>query len=321
MPVAIAIAIALMLAACRGSPPPDPAPDSVPVPGGESASPSAPPWDGPLGIEGLQAYGARHADTFGGLYLDPPGGNSVTMLFTDDLERHAAAVTVIHAATRVRQVDHTEAELTALIGSLDFEALAGQGIDMVSASVDVIDNVVELEVKSNDPTAELRLEAAHGGLLDVTVHPVPGPWAHAEAGDGWRLLASGRASGDEAYTVRAATDHAELGDLWDAVGLDGEVPAADLDQEVVVSFGHGVGSSCPEVRLDGVVARDGVVFSATSDPLAPRACTADLAGAAVFVVAVERAALPDDGFTLQLSETSVTCPDCGFTEQIEVDLP
>ena len=39
------------------------------------------------------------------------------------------------------------------------------------------------------------------------------------------------------------------------------------------------------------------------------------------VVAVERAALPVDGFTLQLAETAVTCgAECGSTEQIEVQL-
>lgn len=315
-----ATTLALLLAACGGA-----------VPGSTSPAPAAPrtsaeasmaAWDGPMGIEGLQAYGAQHADTFGGLYLDPPGGNSVTILFTDDLERHATAVLAIHPATRVLQVEHTEAELTALLESLDFQAMAGQGIDVVSGSVDVIDNVVELEVKSNDPTAELRLEAAHAGQLDVTVHPVPGPWAHAEAGDGWRLLTAGQAGGDEAFTVRAATDQAELRELWDALAIGGDLPAADLDDEVVVSFAHGIGSSCSELRLDDVVVRDGVVFSVTSDPLAPRGCTADLVGAVVFVVAVQRAALPADGFTLQLAATNVTCgAECGSTEQIEVELP
>lgn len=312
--------LALLLAACGGAPRGSTPPVSVAL--GTSAEASIPDWDGPMGLEGLQAYAARHADTFVGLYLDPPGGNSVTILFTEDLEQHAAAVQAIHPATRVLQVEHTEAELTALLASLDFEAMTGQGIDMVAASVDVIDNVVELEVKSNDPTAELRLEAAHAGLLDVTVHPVPGPWAHTETGDGWRLLTAGQAAGDEAFTVRAATDQSELRELWDALAIGGDLPAADLDEEVVVSFAHGIGSSCSELRLDDVVVRDGVVFSVTSDPLAPRGCTADLVGAVVFVVAVERAALPAAGFTLQLAATNVTCgADCGSTEQIEVQLP
>lgn len=75
-----------------------------------------------------------------------------------------------------------------------------------------------------------------------------------------------------------------------------------------------------EVRLDDVVITEEAVFSEISDPLSPRACTSDLVGAAVFVVAVARDALPSDGFTLRLSERSTTCTDCGFTEEIEVAL-
>src|SRR5688500_17678578 len=150
------------------------------------------------GIEGLQAYGAAHADQFGGLYIDPPGGSHVVMLFTDGLDLHAPAVEAIKPGTTLRQVEHTEAELVALIESFDFESLKADGIEMVSGSVDVIGNRVTLEAKSNDPTAELRLELAHGGLLDVTIFPVPGAWQNVAEGDGWRLIADGEAAGTEA---------------------------------------------------------------------------------------------------------------------------
>lgn len=90
---------------------------------------------------------------------------------------------------------------------------------------------------------------------------------------------------------------------------------------MAVSFGHGIGSSCRELRLDDVVIHDGLVFSVTSDPLSPRACTADLAGTAVFVAAVSRDALPAAGFILRLGEQTTTCADCGFTGEIEVPLP
>ena len=272
------------------------------------------PLPEPGTIEDLMAYGRDHVDQFGGLYIDPPGGTSVVMLFTADLERHQAAVNAIVPGTRVRQVAHTEAELTALIESLDFEGLEADGIQMVTAAVDVRGNRVTMDVKSNDPTVELRLELAHAGLLDVTVHPVPGPWANVESGEGWRLLVAGQAGGQEAYIVRAATDAEAWGEMWATIGLEGAAPAVDLADDVVVSFAHGIGSSCPEIRLDGVTIAGGVVFSETSDPLGPRACTADLAGAVVLVVAIARDALPDDGFTLQLR-----ADDIG--EAIEVPLP
>ena len=152
-------------------------------------------------------------------------------------------------------------------------------------------------------------------------------WHDVEAGDGWRLLASDRVDGpDKAYRVDAATTPAELQRLWREISFGGAPPDVDFEREVVVAFAHGIGSSCPELRLDEIVIQDGVVFSSASDPIvdrfgSPRACTADLVGAVTFVVAVERAALPDDGFTLRLTERSVTCDDCGFSEEIRVDLP
>lgn len=39
----------------------------------------------------------------------------------------------------------------------------------------------------------------------------------------------------------------------------------------------------------------------------------------MFVVAVERDALPDDGFTLRLAERTIT--GGGFQEELEVELP
>ena len=276
----------------------------------------------PPDVEDLLAYGRRHRDAFGGLYLDPPGGSRVVMLFTADLETHRQAVNDILPGTQVRQVRFTEEALVALLESLDFEALEAEGIHMVSAGLDTIGNKITLEVTSNDPTVELRLELTHGGMLDVTVFPVPGEWSNATEGDGWRLLEAGEASGSEAYTVRAATNAEAWAETWEALAIsDDPPPEVDFGAEVVVSFGHGIGSSCPELRLDDVHIEAGVVYSVTSDPLSPRACTADLVGAAVFVVAVERDSLPDGGFTLRLSRETVTGPGAGFSEEIEVSLP
>ena len=272
--------------------------------------------------EGLIAYGNEHADQFGGMYIDPPGGTRVIMLFTGDLEEHQRAVDEILPGTQVRQARFTEAALVELLESLDFEALEADGIEMVSAGLDTIGNKVTLEVKSNDPTVELRLELQYGGMLDVTVYPMPGEWANVTEGDGWRLVATGEASGAEAYTVRAARNAEEWVEVWDALALPSlDAPTIDFADEVVVSFAHGIGSGCREMRLDGVEVENGLVFSQTSDPLAPRACTSDLRAAVVFIVALDRDALPDDGFTLRLSRELLTGPGAGFTEEIDVALP
>ena len=271
----------------------------------------------------LAAYGAEHFDTFGGMYIDQAAGGDVVLLFTRDVERHARAASALApagVAVRVRRVDFTEAELNEVLEGLDLASMNHAGLELVGAGVDIIRNVVTLEVKTNDPTFEQQMENAHLGRLDVTVHPVPGPWENAADGDGWRLLAFGETGSAEAHTVRAAPDSATWAEMWGALGLVGEPPAVDFETEVVVSFGHGIGG-CPELRLDGVEVDDGTVFSVTSDPLAPRVCSQPLAGAAVFVVAVSRDALPDGGFSLRLSERSVTCEDCGSTMAIEVSLP
>jgi hypothetical protein len=240
------------------------------------------------------------------------------MLFTRDLAAHEDAVNEIVPGTRVRQVTYTEAELRALQEELAANLFREEGIEFLSASVDTIGNRVVVSLKSDDPTLELRLEAAHVGMLDASVFPFPGPWANVEAGDGWRLLATGDERG-EAYTVRGATTVAEWEALWEAVGIEGERPEVDLDVEVVVSFGHGLSRSCPELRLDELVIEEGVVFTVTSDPLAPRGCDADLSAAAVFVVALDRDAVPAHGFTARLERDSQLHPD--FTMIVDVSLP
>ena len=317
----VALLAAAFVAGCASDRPGIVAPED-PRPGESIVIPMGP--DGPELPEeivvALQAYGAEHAHEFGGLYVEDQSRGAFGMFFTDRLEEHAAALAEIWPRVTVRGVRYSEATLMEVLERLDLAGMAGPGLEPMSAGIDTMNNVVTLEVKSDDPTLEMRLELQYGDMLDVTVHPLPGEWANAAEGDGWRLLAAGEASHADAYTVRAATDEAEFVDMWSAVALGGERPVVDFDAEVVVSFGHGIGSSCPELRLDDVSIGDGLVFSVTSDPLEPRGCTADLVGAAVFVVAIERDALPADGFTLQLDRDGG--PDCeGCTAALNVELP
>lgn len=272
-------------------------------------------------VTALQAYGAEHPGEFGGLYVEDQSRGSFGMFFTDRLDEHAAAVAEIWPRVTVRAVKYSEAALLRVLEGLDLEGMARPGLEPLSAGLDTMNNVVYLEVKSDDPSLEALLELQYGDMLDVTVHPFPGEWANMASGDGWRLLAAGQASHADAYTVRAATDAAAFDQMWADLALDGDRPSVDFNDEVVVTFGHGIGSSCPELRLDGVSTGGGIVFSVTSDPLEPRACTADLVGAAVFVVALERSALPDDGFTLRLAEQRITGDGADSTEVLDVPLP
>lgn len=314
---ALVVLTGMLLAACAGprsgafgSPPTEPEP-SISI----RIGPDGPelPEDA---VAALQAYGAAHPDEFGGLFVDDQARASFVLLFTGHLDEHAAALAEIWPRVTVREVEFSEAALMAVLEGLDLTGMTRDGVEPISAGLDTMNNRVTLELKADDPTLGPSLERQYGGMLDVTVYPIPGPWANVTEGPGWRLLASGRTSGNEAYLVHAATNDAELQALWASLALDAPLPAVDLADEVVVSFAHGIGSSCPEVRLDGVEFTDGVVFSRTSDPLSPRACTDDLVGAVAFVVALDRASLPAAGFTLRLG------PDTGPPgEPLEVELP
>lgn len=322
--LSVAVVSLVVLSGCGANlPATSESPEPEPTPAPSVSIPIGP--DGPElredVVAALQAYGTEHADEFGGLYVDDQSQGSFVMLFTDHLDEHAAALAEIWPRVTVRGVRFSEAELTEVLERLDLAAMAGDGIEPLSAGLDTINNRVTLDLKSDDPTLELRLELEYGGRVEVTVHPLPGEWSNVTEGDGWRLLAAGEAGPDEAYTVRAATDESGWDELWSVLGLDAERPEVDLASEVMVSFAHGIGSGCRELRLDDVVIDGGVVFSVTSDPLAPRGCNADLAGAATFVVAIERDAVPADGFTLQLAERQITGQGAGFSEVIEVPLP
>ena len=304
-----------------------------PAPGGNTSPDSGPEQsivipmgpDGPElpedAVAALNAYGAQHVVEFGGLYVDDQSQGSFVMLFTDRLEEHAAALAEIWPRVSVKGVRYSEAELRELQDTLGRELFGADGIELLSVSVDIMANVVQVALKSDDPTLERRLEAGHPGMLDASVFPLPGPWANVEHGDGWRLLAVGDGR-TEAYTVRAAVNATEWDALWATLQLDVPRPEVDLGSEVVVSFGHGLSQSCSELRLDDVRVADGVVYSVTSDPLSPRGCNLDLSAGAVFVVALDRAALPADRFTLQLdAEGNPGCAeDCGFTPVLVVEL-
>ena len=274
----------------------------------------------------VQRYAAGQPDVFGGLYLDD--GLTVVQ-FTDHLARHDAAIQRLGIAAgryRLERVDHTEAELLELQRQISDELASGGivGAQFVSSSVDTIDNVVEVTVKSNDANLERQLRARYGDadVLDLVVAPLVEDWEQPEAGDGWRLLAHGRVV--ESYTVRVAADAGELGGLWETMGMDGSPPEVDFGQALVVSFVQGIGSSCPELRLDGVEVAGNAVFPRLSNPLQPRACTADLVGGQAFIVALDRASLPGTPFRVRLTPPDQPLPcdgDCGAGAPAEVRVP
>ncbi|HVM30090.1 MAG TPA: hypothetical protein VM305_04895 [Candidatus Limnocylindrales bacterium] len=268
----------------------------------------------------LVAYGAREHDTFGGLWME---GATVVMCFTARLEEHRRAAERLAPLmdVDVRHCPNTEAALKAVMQAIvdDMAELQALGFQVNSVGLDTMSNVVQLEARTNLANAAELLRERYGDLLRADIHPLPAAWHNRLEGPGWRLLAAGinRDSG-LAYTAEPALDEASYEALWERLDPFSERPAVDVDTEMVAVFVQGIGSSCQEVRLDEVVIdhANRRVFSVTSDPLGPRPCTADLVGGAFFLVALQREALPESPFRLQLSEQPL-CADC---EPVLIDL-
>lgn len=152
---------------------------------------------------------------------------------------------------------------------------------------------------------------------------VLGWWQNRTSGEGWRLVASGTDGLDLAYQVQVAINDDEWQSLWRTLDTTEPAPTIDLRSEIAVSFAEGIGRACHERRLDDVVVDrvQHLVYSITSDPLGPRMCTLELAGAAYFVVALARDSLPDSPFIVRL-RNDLVCADrsCGHIEEVTVDL-
>jgi hypothetical protein len=115
---------------------------------------------------------------------------------------------------------------------------------------------------------------------------------------------------DWAFVTRAATSAEEWTELWDELSPGLDRPPVDFGSEIVAVFGVGIGG-CREVRLDDVVIDHAgtLIYTATSDPLAPRGCDSMLSGAAMFVIGLERASLPSLPIALYWQDPA-KCPGC-----------
>lgn len=173
-------------------------------------------------------------------------------------------------------------------------------------------------------SAEVQAALAEFAGEPLCVDAVP-PSAVVPAGDqpiggeGWRLLGHDAGAG-EAYRTGVATTGEQLAAMWLESGLDGPVPELSWEREIAVWFGAVYGSSCP-VRLDGIVVEGATLHGAIVVPGAgpATACTAD-ANPHAFVVAIDRAQLPDGPFVVQLGAQP---PPPGAPEErtvVEVDL-
>lgn len=158
----------------------------------------------------------------------------------------------------------------------------------------------------------LVLLLVSGGIAFADNFPVP-VRGDPPSGPGWRLLSERIVSSGHAFTVDAATDRASLARLWTELSPRSSPPLVYFEREIVALFAVGISSCTTGVRLDRVVIdrSAGLVYSVTSES---RRCPhLDLTGAAVFIVALARDALPSSPFTLQL-HAEPTCGSCAVPE-------
>jgi hypothetical protein len=126
------------------------------------------------------AYGHEHADDFGGAYIDQRGGGFVVVLFKDDTEIRADALSrLLHPDAKwvLREVQYSEAELNALHDRVASDAawLKSAGILLLGVATDVSTNRVEIVYDSHDVGAVdvIRERYQSDGMLTLALDPHP----------------------------------------------------------------------------------------------------------------------------------------------------
>jgi hypothetical protein len=250
-------------------------------------------------IDGVQAWASSHPG-FETLWIDRDHNGWITVAFSENADDRQADVEAMFpdAGVVVVGVDWTMDELSALQESIPGRFEPGfvqtTGISVTQGVVTVGIGPLTAE-RIALATDELAGEPVCLEGIDPELVPEPGP--QPQAGDGWRLLADEKTG--HAYRTMIATDRADFEALWREAGISEPVPGFDFEDEIVIWFGAVYGSSCPNLRMDDVVIDDGVVYPEIVLVDAPMACTDD-ANPHAYVVAVERSALPSEGFVVQL---------------------
>jgi hypothetical protein len=331
--VGVGLLVAAVVAGCAR---PVPLPQAVIVdersfPGCEDVPALAPPAahlrDQPIyvaneqPVEELAAWARTHAG-FEELWIDRDHLGWVVLAFSEDAATRQTELIdrFPDVGAAVVEVDWTMDELLDLQDRVTTDpALRELGI---ATGVSVTQGVVSVELGELTQDRLSRLAPYLGERLcvsgvDPTSLPSEGP--QPQTGEGWRLLVDELAG--EPYRTGIAADEDGLTRLWQDVGLTSDLPAVDLEHEIVIWFGAVYGSSCPDLRLDDVVVDHdrALVHAEIVDVSRQVACTDD-ANPRAFVVAVERSRLPSGPFAIQLGAGD---PPPGAPEErtvVDVDL-
>lgn len=274
-------------------------------------------------IEEVRAW-AEPRPGFAEIWIDRDRNGWLVVGFSEQVEqaRAEAAERFGNAGVAVVEVERGLAELLALQEEVHERSPLVQG-----SSANVRLGRVELHLAHLTEEAHTTLSEEFDGEPvcvsggDPADAPPEGP--QPQAGDGWRLLATDKGAAPPFSTGVATTPEQVRRELG-AAGVGTADVEIDLDQEVLVWFGAPFGSSCDDLRFDGVVVGgepdDPRLYAEVVDTSGAMACTSDLAGGWAFVVAVDRDLLPSGPFTVQLDASG---PPAGAPEEatfVDADL-
>jgi hypothetical protein len=217
------------------------------------------------------------------------------------------------------QIEHGQDELEQLLREV-FAVMQANGMDrnggvsVPSGQVSVFVGV--LDEATLEPFAEFAGRPVCFEGVDPADAVIDGP--QPTSGEGWRLLAVERTG--ESYRTGVATTEDQYAALWEQSGVTAAPPPVDFGDEIVIWFGAVYGSGC-EIRMDDVIIDldRAIVHGEFVIPGNPGACNDD-ANPEAYLVAVDRARLPEGPFAIQLHATD---PPAGVPEErtmVTVDL-
>lgn len=268
---------------------------------------------------------AKRQPGYEGVWVDRDHLGWVTLAFSQDADQRQADLLERFPDVGVVAipVEHTDKELRKLKRRVSRKV--GDVLRSWVIGTDITSNVVELD--ANVVTDELvtLLESNFAGTPLCVNGPnpedLPAPGAQPTEGDGWQLVGHLQSDGPS-YRTGIATDQSQLEALWATAGMPGEVPELDFTDDVVLWFAEPHGSSCSNLRLDDVIVDDArsLVYPLIVMPDAPMMCTADLAGAYQYFVALERNRLPESPFMIQLGPDDPPRGAPKLRTVVEIDL-